>query len=99
MRFCRLTAAHQRNEQRVLNDFALGATAPNTHDIMRDRLEDLRTSRVIVLGKSYASEANGRDDGTCRKFSGLVERFESDHALLDRLLVASGCRNKSHMEV
>ncbi|MFD1960588.1 hypothetical protein ACFSHP_19210 [Novosphingobium panipatense] len=54
--------AHQGNEKRVLDHFALGVAAPDPREIHRHRFEDVHASRIVAFGKGQRGAADGGDD-------------------------------------
>ena len=53
-----LAAAHECDEQRVLEHLPLRAAAADAHDLVRLRLEDASASRVILFGEGRHGRAD-----------------------------------------
>ena len=57
----RLTGAHVRDQQRVLDHLSLRARSADSHYLVRDRLQNLDRSGIVLIGERQHRTADRRN--------------------------------------
>src|SRR4051794_17621908 len=95
----KLVTFDERNQESVLDHFALSMAAADTHHLVGNWLQDAHAACVVGVSEGLCSSADGRDSKPLRKLALLKPPLQLADPLLEARSVASRCCDKSHMHV